>query len=194
MPWIEGVPFQESYDVQERAYLEFEPDPVRFRHIEKFDELHPMPLTFSTSSFEHVQSWIRSTLDRRLTTAPQISLPLSSSSPTRAIISHCQHWSSNAGLLFHREHPLASVRVRLILPHRLDPRLEQVAIRVAVELGRRLEPVEVPAIRLDRIELADSRQARFVGTGVGRRRVRASIRGGLWRERYFGLCVVIYGP
>jgi hypothetical protein len=23
--------------MQERAYLEFEPDPVRFRHVEKFD-------------------------------------------------------------------------------------------------------------------------------------------------------------
>ena len=97
-------------------------------------------------------------------------------------------------VVLHRQHPLASVRVRLVLPHRLDPRLEQVVVRVALQLGRGLKPVEVPAIRLDRIELADGRQPRFVGTGVGRRRVRASIRGGLWRERDFGLCVVVNRP
>ena len=66
-------------------------------------------------------------------------------------------------------------------------------IRVALQLGRGLEPVEVPAIRFDRIELAYGRQACFVGTGVGRRRVR-TIRGSLWRERYLGLRVVVYSP
>jgi hypothetical protein len=55
--------------------------------------LRPTPLTFLTSSFERVQSWMHLTLERRLTTAPQISSPLSSSSPLSTMVTHCQHWS-----------------------------------------------------------------------------------------------------
>ena len=192
MYWGRSV--RKSDGVKEGAYLEFKPDPVRFRHVEKFDQFAPDTVDL---------------LDVFLRACPELDpVDLGPQADDRAtdlvalieFLAHEGHCKplptlvEQRRVVFHREHPLASVCVRLILPHRLDPRLEQMVIRVAVELGRGLEPVEVPAIRLNRVELADSRQARFVGTGVGRRRVRARIRGGLWRERYFALCVVVYGP
>ena len=72
-----------------------------------------------------------STLERRLTTAPQISSAV----------------AEERRVVLHREHLLAAVRV--ILPHRLDGRLEQVVVRVALQFGWRLQPVEVPAILYD---------------------------------------------
>ena len=96
-------------------------------------------------------------------------------------------------VILHREYPLPAIRVRFVLPHRFDARLEQVVVRIALQFGGRLEPVEVPAIRLDRLKLADGRQARFVGTGVGRRWVRA-ICSGHRRVRYLCLCVMVYRP
>ena len=71
-----------------------------------------------------------STLERRPTTAPQISSAV----------------GEERRVVLHREHPLAAVHVRLILPHRLDVRLEQVIVQVVLQFGRRLQPVEVPAI------------------------------------------------
>ena len=75
-------------------------------------------------------------------------------------------------VVLHREHPLAAVRVRLVLPHRLDAGLEEVVVGVALALGGRLEPVEVPAEGLDGVELADHRQACLVLVRLGRLVVR----------------------
>ena len=71
---------------------------------------------------------MRLTLERRPTTAPQISSAV----------------GKERRVVLHREHLLAAVRV--ILPHRLDGRLEQVIVQVVLQFGRRLQPVEVPAI------------------------------------------------
>ena len=176
------------------VYLEFEPDPVGFGDVEEFDEFAPDAVDL---------------LDVFLRACPHLdAVNLGAQTDDRAAdLVALVEFLANEGhakplpalveqrrVVFHREHPLPTVRIRLVLPHRLDPRLEQVVVRVALQLGRRLEPVEVPAIRFDRIELADGRQACFIGTGVGRCGVRGSIRGGLWRERYLGLCVVVYSP
>ena len=183
-----------SYGVKEKAYLEFEPNPVRFRHVEKFDQFTPDAINlldvFLRACPELDPVDFGPQADDRATDLVALVEFLADESHRKPLPTLVEQ----RRVVLHREYPLASVRIRLILPHRLDPRLEQVVVRVAVELGRGLEPIEVPAIRLDRVEVADSRQARFVGTGVGRRRVRARIRGGLWRERYFALCVVVYGP
>ena len=73
---------------------------------------------------------MRLTLERRPTTAPQISSAV----------------AEERRVVLHREHPLAAVRVRLVLPHRLDARLEQVVVRAALQVGRRLQPAEVSEI------------------------------------------------
>ena len=41
------------------------------------------------------------------------------------------------------------IRVRLVLPHGLDPLLKEMVVGVALEFGRWLEPVKVAAERLD---------------------------------------------
>jgi hypothetical protein len=51
-------------------------------------------------------------------------------------------------------------------------------IRVALQLGRRLEPVEIPTIRLDGIKFTNGREARLVSPRVGWRRVGAVCGGG----------------
>ena len=71
-------------------------------------------------------------------------------------------------VVLHREHPLSAVRVRLVLPHRSDARLEQVVVRVALQFGPRLQPVEVPAVRLDSVEIAHRRQTGLIRRGHGR--------------------------
>ena len=75
-------------------------------------------------------------------------------------------------VVLHREHPLPAIRVRLVFPHRLDARLEQVVVRVAIQFGRQLRPVEVPAVRLDSVEIAHRHQTRLVRPRIGRSRIR----------------------
>ena len=36
-------------------------------------------------------------------------------------------------VVLHPEYPFAAIRVRLVLPHRLDARLEQVVVRIALQ-------------------------------------------------------------
>ena len=96
-------------------------------------------------------------------------------------------------VVLHREHPLAAVHVRLILPHRLDVRLEQVVVRAALQFKRRLQPVEVPAIRLDSVEIAHGHQTGLVRSRIDWSHVRA-VRGGHGRVGYPCLGVVIYRP
>ena len=71
-----------------------------------------------------------STLERRPTTAPQISSAV----------------GEERRVVLHREHPLAAVRVRDVFPHRLDVRLEKVVVQVVLQFGRRLQPAEVSEI------------------------------------------------
>ena len=127
-------------------YLEFEPDPVCLRHVEQLDELAPDTV--------HL-------LDVILRACPELNaIDLGAQADDRAadlvtfveLLADERHREPLPALVeqtrvvLHRQHPLAPVRVRLVLPHRLDARLEQVVVRVALQLGRRLEPVEVPAI------------------------------------------------
>ena len=96
-------------------------------------------------------------------------------------------------VVLHREHPLAAIRVRLVLPHRLDARLEQVVVRVPLQFGRRLQPVEVPAVRLDSVEIAHSRQTGLICARISRSRIR-TVRGGHGRVGHPCFSVVIYRP
>jgi hypothetical protein len=165
-----------------RAYLKLEPDTVRFGHIEELDKLAPNAVDL---------------LDFVLRACPELNavdLGAQANDCAAYLVAFVQLLTDERHgeplptlveqrrVVFHREHPLATIRVRLVLPHRLDARLEQVVVGVALQLRRGFEPVEVPAIRLDRIELADGREARFVGTRVGGGRVRG-IRGGHRRVR-----------
>jgi hypothetical protein len=65
-------------------------------------------------------------------------------------------------VVLHGKDPLAAFGIGLIFPHGLDPGLEEVVVRVALEFRRGFEPVEIPAEGLDRIELADDGQASFI--------------------------------
>ena len=107
---IGGVPFQEN-DTQTGVRELFErqrgvrtwnssPIPSASRHVEEFDELASDAVDLLDVFLRACPDWMRSTLERRLTTAPQISSPSSTSSPTRAMAKPRQHWSSNAGLFF----------------------------------------------------------------------------------------------
>ena len=149
---------------ESRAYLEFEPDPVRFGHVEELDELAPDTVDLldlvlrARPELDAVD--LRAQADdgaANLVALVELLTDERHGEPLPALVEQRR-------IVLHRQHPLPAVRVRLVLPHRLDPRLEQVVVRIALQFRRRLEPVEVPAVRLDRIELADGREARFVGT------------------------------
>jgi hypothetical protein len=61
--------------------------------------------------------------------------------PLPALVKQCQ-------IVLHRQHPLPALRVCLVLPHRLDVRLEHVVVQVALQFQWRLESesVEVPEV------------------------------------------------
>lgn len=157
---------------ESRAHLKFEADPVRFGHIEELDELAPDTVDLldvvlrAHPELDAVDLGTQAD-DRAADLVALVELLADErhGEPLPALVEQC-------GVVLHRQHPLAAVRVRLVLPHRLDARFEQVVVRVALKLGRRLKPVEVPTIRLDRIEVADGRETCFVGTRVGWRWVR----------------------
>ena len=66
-------------------------------------------------------------------------------------------------------------------------------VRVTLQFRRRLQPVEVPAVRLDSVEIAHRRQTGLVRPRVGRSRIRA-VSGGHRRVGHPCLCIVIYRP
>jgi len=117
---------------RENAYLEFEPDPVCLGHVEEFDEFAPDAVDF---------------LDVFLRACPKldaINLRAQAddcAADLIALIEFLTHKGHSKPLptlieqrriVLHRKHPLASVRIRLILPHRLDTRLEQMVVRIAL--------------------------------------------------------------
>jgi hypothetical protein len=173
--------------------LELKADAVRLRDVEELDELAPDtvdPLDVVLGACPELDA-----VDLRAETddgaADLVALvelladerhgePLPALVEQRRVVLHC-------------EHPLAAIRIRLVLPHRLDARLEQVVVRVTLQLGRRLQPVEVPAVRLNSFEIAHSRQTGLVRSRIGRSRVRA-VRGGHGRIGHSRLGVVIYRP
>ena len=179
---------------ESRAHLEFEPYPIRFGHIEELDELAPNAVDLldvvlrAHPELDAVD--LGTQADDRATDLVALVELLADErhgEPLPTLVEQCR-------VVLHRQHPLAAVRVRFVLPHRLDARFEQVVVRVALKLGRRLEPVEVPAIRLDRIELADGRETCFVGTRICWRRVRGFCRAGHRRKWYLCLRVVVDRP
>ena len=48
-------------------------------------------------------------------------------------------------VVLHRKDPLSTLRIRGVFPHGLDPGLEDMIVRVPLELRRWLEPVEITA-------------------------------------------------
>src|SRR5229473_5315022 len=123
---------EENCTLSENAYLEFEPDPVRFGHIEEFDEFAPDAVDF---------------LDVLLRACPKldtVDLGAQTDDCAADLVALIE-FLTNKGhskplptlveqrrVVFHSEHPFASVRIRLVLPHRLDTRLEQVVVRIAL--------------------------------------------------------------
>lgn len=65
-------------------------------------------------------------------------------------------------IALHSEHPLATVGVCRVLPHRLDPTLEEMIITVTLQLRGRFQPVKVPTKPFDGIKLADDGQPSLV--------------------------------
>ncbi len=87
----------------------------------------------------------------------------SSSLPTKVMASLLQHQSNS---ILHYPYPLVSIRISLILPHGFDTRLEEVVLRIAVELRGRFEPVKIRAKVFGGVEFANDGKAGFITIGV----------------------------
>ena len=62
--------------------------------------------------------------------------------------------------------PLAAARVCLVLPHGLDTQRKEAVVRVAIKLGQRRGPVEVPTGQFDRVEPVSRRPVKRRGQGL----------------------------
>ena len=173
--------------------MEFEADTVRFRDVQELDELAPdavhlLDVVFRPCPELNTVDLRAETHDRAADLVALVELLTNERhrKPLPALIEQRR-------VVLHREHPLPAVRIRLVLPHRLDARLEQVVVRVALQFRRRLQPVEIPAVRLHSIEIAHSRQTGLVRPRIGRSRIRA-VRGSHGRVGHPCFCIVIYRP
>ena len=141
--------------------MEFEADAVRLRDIEWLDELVPG----CSPSRRRLSSVTRAVYGRFSSGG---SRPAADLVALVELLTNERHRKPLPALieqhrvLLRREHPLPAVRIRLVLPHRLDARLEQVVVRVALKFGWRLQLVGVIAVRLDSIEIAHCRQTSLV--------------------------------
>ena len=107
-----------------RAYLEFEADTIRFRDVQELDELAPdavhlldvvfrprpeLDTVHFRAETNHCATYLVAFVE--LLTDERHRKPLPALIEQRRVV-------------LHREHPLPAVRIRLVLPHRLDARLE----------------------------------------------------------------------
>ena len=110
------------------AYLEFEADTVRLRDIEELDELAPdavdlLDVVLRPCPELDTIDFGAETNDCAADLVALVELLADERhrKPLPALIEQRR-------VILHREHPLAAIRVRLVLPHRLDARLEQVVV------------------------------------------------------------------
>ena len=157
------------------AYLEFEADAVRLRDVQELDELAPNAIHLLDVVFRSCPELdtvhFRAETDNGATDLVALVELLTDEhhgEPLPALIERRR-------VVFHREYPLPAVRIRLVLPNRLDARLEQVVVRVAIQFRRRLPPVEVPAVRLDSVKIAHRRQTGLICPRIGRSRIRTVV-------------------
>ncbi len=128
------------------AYLELEADAVRLRDIEELDKLAPdavdlLDVVFRACPKLNTVNLGAETDDGAADLVALVELLANKrhGEPLPALVEQRR-------VVLHRQYPLAPIRVGLVFPHGLDARLEQVVVRVALELGRRLEPIEVTAV------------------------------------------------
>ena len=127
-----------------RAYLEFEADTIRFRDVQELDELAPDTVHLLDVVFRPCPEL--DTVDLRAETdngaADLVALV--------ELLTNERHRKPLPALIerrrvvVHRERPLPAIRLFLVLPHRFYAQLEQVVVRVRLQFGWRLQPVEVP--------------------------------------------------
>ena len=141
--------------VNMRTYLELEPNPIPFIHIQSLHQLLPEPVHFFyiiLSTYPKLDPIdFAPQTDHRATNLVALVELLADKrhgEPAPATIEQLR-------VIFHREDPFTSIGVRFVLPHWFDAGLEEVVVGVAFELGGRFEPVEVSAERLDRLKFAD---------------------------------------
>ena len=100
----------------------------------------------------------------------------------------------------HSENPLTTISVCGVLPHGLDPTLEEMVITVTLQLRGGFQPVKIPTKPFDGVKLADDGQpslicATFRACGNKRCRLPASTCGSERRKWYrLALGVVIQCP
>ena len=173
--------------------MKFKADAVRFRDVEKLDELAPdavhlLDFVFRTCpELDTVD--LRAETDNGATDLVTLVVLLADERHRELLPAPIEQ----RRVVLHREHPLSAVRIRLKLPHRLDARFEQVVFRVALQFRRRLQPVEVPTVRLDSVGIAHRHQTGLVRPRIDRSQTRA-VRGGHGRVGHRCLGVVIYRP
>ena len=116
--------------------MESEADTVRLRDVEKLDELAPdavdlLDVVFRACPELDTVSFRSETSDGATDLATLVELLTDErhGKPLPALIEQRR-------IILHREYTLAAIRVRLVLPHRLDARLELVIVRVELQFGR----------------------------------------------------------
>ena len=150
--------------------MEFEADTVSLRDVEERDE-HTPAIEFLDVIFRACPEldMINFRAEAEDGAADLVALV--------ELLTHERHGKTLPALIeqrwvvLHREHLLAAVCVRLVLPHQLDARLEQVVVRVALEFRRRLQLGEVLAIRLASVEITHSCQTGFVRPRISQSRI-----------------------